>query len=131
MSRLLRSRSSADQRTTAVAYGLLFGVMPALVAETFGSSGISQNWGFMTLSPIIFGNIFNIFYGRVYDQHSRTDPSGHLECLIGRLCYTDAYWLTFAASTAAMAMILGSIWHRQRTERVTNYGRDTVGEHLE
>ena len=105
--------------------------MPALVAETFGSSGISQNWGFMTLSPIIFGNIFNIFYGRVYDEHSRTTSSGHLECLIGRFCYKDAYWLTFAASVAAMFIILGSIWHRQKTQKALSYGPDSDGEHLE
>lgn len=37
---------------TGLAYGFLFGVYPALVAETFGVHGLSQNWGVMTLSPV-------------------------------------------------------------------------------
>jgi len=46
-----------------VAYGFLFGVYPSLVAETFGVHGLSQNWGCMTLAPVISGNIFNLLYG--------------------------------------------------------------------
>lgn len=48
----------------AVAYGFLYGVYPSLVAETFGVNGLSTNWGFMTIAPVIFGNIFNILYGK-------------------------------------------------------------------
>ena len=46
-----------------VAYGALFGVFPSIVAEVFGINKMSQNWGWMTLSPAISGNIFNILYG--------------------------------------------------------------------
>lgn len=46
-----------------MAYGFLFGVFPSLVAECFGVNGLSQNWGCMTLAPIVFGNIFNLLYG--------------------------------------------------------------------
>ncbi len=46
-----------------MAYGFLFGVYPSLVAECFGVNGLSQNWGCMTLAPIVFGNIFNLLYG--------------------------------------------------------------------
>lgn len=48
-----------------VAYGFLYGVFPSLVAATFGIGGLSTNWGFMTLAPVIFGNIFNILYGKL------------------------------------------------------------------
>lgn len=44
-------------------YGFLFGVYPSLVVQVFGINGLSTNWGFMTLSPVISGNIFNILYG--------------------------------------------------------------------
>lgn len=47
-----------------MAYGFLYGVFPSLVAETFGVSGLSTNWGCISLAPVIFGNIFNILYGR-------------------------------------------------------------------
>ncbi|KAL9632399.1 MAG: hypothetical protein Q9164_005339, partial [Protoblastenia rupestris] len=55
---------------TGLAYGFLFGCFPALVAETFGVHGLSQNWGCMTLAPVVSGNIFNLLYGRIYDRHS-------------------------------------------------------------
>lgn len=50
---------------SGLAYGILFGVFPSIVAETFGIHGLSQNWGLMTLSPVISGNVFNLFYGSV------------------------------------------------------------------
>ncbi len=100
----------------AVAYGVLFGVAPSLVAETFGSNGVSQNWGLIMLSPVIFGNIFNILYGRVYDQHSQKRPSGHLECLDGRRCYQEAYFATLAVSVAALGIILWCIRRRHRAQ---------------
>lgn len=46
-----------------VGYGFLFGVYPSLVVQVFGINGLSTNWGFMTISPVISGNIFNILYG--------------------------------------------------------------------
>lgn len=45
---------------TGLAYGFLFGVYPALVAETFGVHGLSQNWGVMTLSPVSNLSTFEI-----------------------------------------------------------------------
>ena len=117
---------------TGLAYGVLFGVFPSLTAETFGSNGISTNWGFMTLSPIIFGNIFNIFYGQIYDQHSQTGKEGHLECPLGRFCYKDAYWLTFVVSISVMFLILWSIRHRQRSqEKCTKRARISDATHFE
>lgn len=46
-----------------VGYGFLFGVYPSLVVQVFGINGLSTNWGFMTIAPVISGNIFNILYG--------------------------------------------------------------------
>lgn len=91
-----------------VAYGFLFGVYPSLVAETFGINGLSQNWGAMTLSPILFGNIFNLLYGRIYDNHSYIHD-GQRTCLEGLECYRMAYWVTFAASLVALGISLWSI----------------------
>lgn len=48
-----------------MAYGFLYGVYPSLVAETFGVSGLSTNWGFVIMAPVILGNIFNIIYGSI------------------------------------------------------------------
>ena len=114
-----------------VAYGVLFGVGPSLVAETFGVNGLSQNWGVMMTGPIIFGNIFNVLYGRIYDQHSQKRQSGHLECLQGLNCYRDAYWATFGASVLGMVVILWCIHRRHVAQkRVKARGQDLDEDHV-
>lgn len=34
------------------------------ISEAFGLHGLSQNWGTMTVSAVISGQIFNLFYGK-------------------------------------------------------------------
>lgn len=93
-------------------YGMLFGVYPSLVAHTFGVHGLSQNWGVMTLAPVISGNIFNLVYGSIYDAHSVVDDkTGDRECLQGRTCYQGAFWMTLTSSIGAVLLCLYSIWH--------------------
>lgn len=111
-----------------VAYGVLFGVGPSLVAEIFGVNGLSQNWGVMMTGPIIFGNIFNVLYGRIYDQHSQTRPSGHLECLQGLNCYKDAYWATFGSSFLGMVVILWCIHRRHVAQKRAKAGEEALDE---
>lgn len=97
---------------TGFAYGMLFGVFPSLVAHTFGVHGLSQNWGTMTLAPVISGNIFNLIYGTIYDAHSVIDDkTGDRECLQGQNCYKTAFWMTLASSTCGMVLCLYSIRH--------------------
>ena len=96
---------------TGLAYGFLFGVYPALVAETFGVGGLSQNWGCMTIAPIVFGNLFNLIYGHIYDQHSIILPDGMRDCRDGINCYRNAYFVTTAASLAGVGVSLWSIHH--------------------
>lgn len=80
-----------------------------MVAEAFGVHGLSQNWGCMTIAPVISGNIFNLFYGSVYDKHSVVLPGGERECLDGLDCYRSAYWVTLGACTLGLAVSLWSI----------------------
>jgi len=93
---------------TGIAYGFLFGCFPSLVAEAFGINGLSTNWGVVTLSPVISGNIFNIFYGRIFDSHS-TMNGPHRECTEGLECYRSAYVVTVCACVVGLALNLWSI----------------------
>ncbi|KAF2837230.1 MFS general substrate transporter [Patellaria atrata CBS 101060] len=102
---------------TGLAYGALFGVYPALVADSFGVPGLSLNWGFMTLSPVISGNIFNLAYGSIYDKHSVINRDGERECSDGLECYRKAYWVTFAASVIGILVSLWSIKHERDMKR--------------
>lgn len=98
---------------SGMGYGFLFGVFPSLVAEAFGIHGLSQNWGFMTLAPVISSNIFNLFYGTIYDKHSVIGPGGERLCHDGLDCYRAAYWVTFAAGCAGLVITLETIRHER------------------
>lgn len=94
---------------TGVAYGILFGVYPALVADAFGATGLGINWGCMTLAPVVSGNVYNIAYGIILDKHSvfKGNPSGkggERSCDEGRDCYASAYWITLCSS------VVGVVW---------------------
>lgn len=109
---------------TGLGYGMLFGVYPSIVAHNFGVAGLSQNWGTMTLAPVISGNIFNILYGRIYDSHSVVDKeTGDRECTLGRDCYESAYMVTLAAAVAALGLSLWAVWRDWKDVENANHGR--------
>ena len=109
---------------TGLAYGFLFGCFPSLVAEAFGVHGLSQNWGCMTLSPVISGNIFNLFYGIVYDKHSIVKDGGERECTEGLDCYRTAYLVTVVACLLGLMVSLWSIWNTKRLREQEERIRD-------
>ncbi|KAF1835946.1 MFS general substrate transporter [Decorospora gaudefroyi] len=83
---------------SGLAYGVLFGVFPALVVDAFGPDGFAVNWGFMTLAPVVSGNVYNLFYGAVYDSNSVVEPDGQRACELGLACYRTAYFVTLTSS---------------------------------
>ncbi|KAK4210430.1 major facilitator superfamily domain-containing protein [Rhypophila decipiens] len=97
---------------SGLGYGFLFGVFPSIVAETFGIHCLSQNWGFMTMSPVISGNIFNLFYGKVFDSHIVVTPEGDRSCPDGLECYKDAYYVTLGACGLGLIVTLSTIRHQ-------------------
>jgi MFS family permease len=107
---------------TGLAYGALFGVYPALVADAFGPSGMGINWGAMTMAPVISGNVFNLVYGSILDKHSYSNGGdgsgdsggkGELICSEGRECYASAYYLTLVSSVVGVAWSLWCIRHEK------------------
>ena len=50
--------------STGLMYGTLFGICPSLNLEFFGLKNFSQNWGYVSLSPVLAGNVFNLAFGR-------------------------------------------------------------------
>ena len=84
----------------------------------------------MTLSPIVFGNIFNIAYGRVYDAHSVMlgDKDPERVCEEGVQCYRMAYTVTAVAAVAAFGVSIWSVrwdWAGRRGRRkVGRLGRE-------
>jgi MFS family permease len=92
-----------------LAYGILFGVLPAVVIDVFGAEGFAVNWGFMTLAPVVSGNVFNLFYGAVYDSHSEVQAGGEFNCDEGIVCFQAAYYVTLASSALGVVACLWAI----------------------
>ena len=65
----------------------------------------------MTLAPVVSGNIFNLFYGAVFDAHSVIGKDGNRECDQGLECYRSAYLVTLLSGLAALGVSLVSIWY--------------------
>ncbi len=68
----------------------------------------------MTLSPVISGNIFNLFYGIVYDRHSILKAGEEWICTEGLDCYRSAYVVTVLACVLGLGVSLWSIWYTHR-----------------
>jgi len=105
---------------TGLGYGALFGTYPALVADAFGASGLGINWGAMTMSPVISGNVLNLAYGRILDSNSQPIDGGESTCLDGRSCYSNAYILTLVASALGVGWSLWCVrheWQEKKSER--------------
>ncbi|OSD01957.1 MFS general substrate transporter [Trametes coccinea BRFM310] len=118
-----------------VSYGGLFGLFPTLVIEWFGLPHFSENWGFVSLSPMLGGNIFSIAFGRNVDAHDTGDdaspaatsafsgirtraglPSSH-HCLQGRECYVDSIKMTIVACCIALVLGIYAGWRDLKRQR--------------
>ncbi|KAL1608502.1 hypothetical protein SLS60_003444 [Paraconiothyrium brasiliense] len=100
-----------------LAYGILFGVLPAVVIDVFGADGFAVNWGFMTLAPVVSGNVFNLFYGAVYDSHSEVQVGGEFNCDEGIICYKAAYYVTLVSSALGIVACLWAIQTEHAAKR--------------
>ncbi|TKY90442.1 hypothetical protein EX895_000440 [Sporisorium graminicola] len=123
---------------TGLAYGTLFGVCPTLVFEWFGMKHFSQNYGFVSLSPVVAGNVFNLLFGHIYDSHVPSDTSmlsvvvqalkagngkgqGHDDhptnrhlCMDGEECYRQVFVVTSVGCVIGVVVSLVLIVRRAK-----------------
>lgn len=121
-----------------LAYGSLFGISPTIVIEWFGLSHLSENWGYVSLSPLVGGNLFSLMFGRNLDSHASKDdsethsplslltraglPSEH-QCFDGRNCYVSTLYVTAMACLIALGL---SVWAGIRDQRKTSEAKREV-----
>lgn len=121
------------------AYGGTFGLLPVITIEWFGLNHFSQNWGFVSIAPVIAGNIFSLAFGKNYDAHAAhqdptpSSPSAptfsargglptELLCFEGKECYVDSLGMTIVACLMAIVLSAYAGWldrrrhHERRTE---------------
>ncbi|CAL1713245.1 unnamed protein product [Somion occarium] len=126
-----------------LAYGSLFGLFPTITIEWFGLPHFSENWGFVSLSPMIGGNVFSIAFGQNLDAHAPSEaspedsstsllsstlsttsslfargglPSEH-QCLQGRVCYTDSIKMTIVACCFALVLAVYAGWRDRHSSK--------------
>ncbi|KAI6096758.1 major facilitator superfamily domain-containing protein [Pisolithus sp. B1] len=124
------------------AYGSLFGALPAITIDWFGLAHLSENLGYLSLAPLIGGNVFSIIFGRNIDAHTPRedmntsrgvtratntadgavlrDVLSERRCFAGRECYVSSLKVTLMACMIALIL---STWaarrdkHRQKARK--------------
>ncbi|KAG8220377.1 major facilitator superfamily domain-containing protein [Butyriboletus roseoflavus] len=100
-----------------LAYGSLFGSYPTIMIEWFGLAHFSENWGYVSFSPVLGGNLFSLMFGRNLDTHatlgtrvrsfislvSRELPSEH-QCFDGKACYLGSLQVTLVACIVSLGL---------------------------
>lgn len=94
----------------------------------------SENWGYLSLSPMIGGNLFSLVFGYNLDKkdegaspapHKPVShmsrlvtrgglPSNDIRCSNGLRCYKDSIYMTIAATVLALGL---SIWASVRDRK--------------
>lgn len=90
-------------------YGLVFGVFPTIVSESFGLKYFSQNWGWVASSPVITSYAFNLLFGKIYDAHSDSQHT----CREGVGCYSQAFHITSLVNVATITLALYVIFSKR------------------
>jgi MFS family permease len=118
-------------------YGGTFGLFPTIVIEWFGLSEcarlirlkhcrieqcsslghFSENWGYVSMAPMVGGNLFSLAFGSNLDKHAAHKPDtphGALfrraglpsteQCFEGRDCYVSSLYLTIVACSLSLAI---------------------------
>lgn len=71
-------------------YGVIFGIYPTIVSESFGMTKFSQNWGLTAISQVVGSYLFSIMFGKVFD--SNTGDNGL--CSKGNQCYRTSFMIS-------------------------------------
>ncbi|KAJ7470410.1 major facilitator superfamily domain-containing protein [Mycena latifolia] len=120
-----------------LSYGTIFGLFPTVCIEFFGLSHFSENWGFLSLSPLVGGNLFSIAFGRNLDSHEPGESTAAAaaavaarvaahQCLEGRSCYVATLGLTGTACFAAILLSALAAWRERRKLMAASAARPRV-----
>jgi len=118
-----------------LAHGSVFSLFPNMCIEWFGLTHFSENWGYLSLSPMAAGNLFSLAFGRNLDAHEGAQPSSPstvvdyaTQCLQGRECYVDTLYITIAGCFAAMVLSIWAGWRDRQKLNAKAYMRIVVEE---
>lgn len=89
------SALSISSLLIGTSYGAIYGIMPAVVADTFGSRNFATTWALIGTGPITIFLLLSNYFGKDYDNHSELVDDGHdgltKMCLKGASCYRNVF----------------------------------------
>ncbi|KAI0301892.1 major facilitator superfamily domain-containing protein [Multifurca ochricompacta] len=96
-----------------LAYGCWFGLLPTVSIEWFGLAHFSENWGIISVFPVVGGNLFSLAFGHNLDAHElpALQPASAHQCMAGRECYVRSLYLNLGACMVALGL---SVWAGRR-----------------
>lgn len=93
-----------------LAYGSIYGTMPSIVADSFGSTHFATTWALLGTGPIAVFLVLSDYFGTYYDSNSEWGYIGDEKvkiCLKGKECYKNVFELN---SVICVVLLLGYIW---------------------
>ena len=93
-----------------LSYGSIYGTMPSIVADSFGSRNFAATWALLGTGPISVFLMLSDYFGSVYDENSEWIHLGDEKtrlCMQGRGCYQSVFQLT---SVICLLLLTGYIW---------------------
>ncbi|KAG6917474.1 hypothetical protein DXG01_002451 [Tephrocybe rancida] len=106
-----------------LSHGSVYSLFPNVCLDWFGMPHFSENWGYLSASPIVAGNLFVMVFGRILDAHDKplrkaTLPTSVMNtCTLGRECYRDALYLTMGACFLSLLLSIWAGWRDQKMRR--------------
>lgn len=122
-------------------YGAVFSLLPNVCMEWFGLTHFSENWGYLSMSPAISGNVFSLIFGINLDRNddgnspapstpksvrsgaiqllrrsagSTTAPGNGIRCSKGQDCYVESIYVTLGATLLAIVLSVWAGWRDRK-----------------
>ncbi|PFH47164.1 hypothetical protein AMATHDRAFT_152811 [Amanita thiersii Skay4041] len=106
-------------------YGSVFSLLPTMCLEWFGMPHFSENWGYLSMAPMVAGNLFSVAFGRNLDAHDGKTRAEVPRCLLGRECYVDTLYLTIGACSLSILLSAWAGWRdREKMRKAAGFNGD-------
>jgi MFS family permease len=95
------------------AFGFVFGVFPAIIADTFGTDGFTTVWGLVTTSGLLVLMQLSKILARTLKKNSDEDGI----CILGAACYKDTFVITQYVCLGAAVFTIFTVWYNHRVAK--------------
>ncbi|KAH3661730.1 hypothetical protein OGAPHI_005908 [Ogataea philodendri] len=99
-------------------YGAIYGAMPAILAESFGSRHFATTWSVHGTGSVVAFLLLSNYFGRAYDSQSEyiEDGQGKIirACMHGNRCYYNVFTVNVGIGLVCLALCLRMIYANRK-----------------